>query len=129
MVENDSRVACPACSAEVASAELNAHLLQTHHTYAFRGVVRSISETRGLILAAVCRPEPDVEAWRALESIATHERGERVDAFLATTLTQLLERLTPEDRRQAVLSLAILITEQGLCPNLVLQQLAKSSNP
>jgi hypothetical protein len=129
MVKNESQVACPTCSAEVASAELNSHLLQTHQSYAFRGVVRSIADTRRLILAAVCRSEPDVEAWRALESIATHERGERVDAFLATTLAQLLERLSPEERKQAVLSLAILITEHGLCPNLVLQQLAKNSNP
>jgi hypothetical protein len=108
---------------------LNAHLLEAHRSFSFRGVVRGILETRGIVLAAVCRPEPDTEAWRALESIATHERGERVDVFLATTLTQLLERLTPDERRHAVLALAILITEHGLCPNLVLQQLAKSSDP
>jgi hypothetical protein len=129
MVESQRQVACPACGAEVPPAELNTHLLQNHRSIAYRGVVRSVPETLAQVLAAVCRPEPDAEAWRALETIATHERRERVDAFLATSLTQFLQRLSADNRKQVFYPLAALVIAEGICANLVLQQLATNPNP
>jgi hypothetical protein len=103
--------------------------LQTHRSFIYRGIVRSIPETQAAIMTALCRPEPDVQAWRALETIATHERSERVDVFLASALTQALQRLSADERKKFLYPLAELVTSQGICANLVLQQLATNPNP
>src|SRR5262245_25163306 len=129
MVESDSSAACPACGATLPLTELDVHLLQTHRSYAFRGVLRTISEAQAVLASAVCSRNPDALAWRALETIATHERGERVDEFLAQKLTQSVERLSAHERKRTLPAVATLITTQGICPNLVLQQLATSANP
>src|SRR5262249_18321959 len=124
MVESDSSVACPACGATLPLAELDAHLLLAHRSFAFRGTHRAIPEGQAVLAAAVCTANPDVEAWRALETLATHERGEHVDAFLAHALTQSIQRLSNDERKRVLRALAELITAHGICPNLVLQQLA-----
>jgi len=105
---------------------VNSHLLQAHGSFVFRGVVRPIPETLAALLAAVCAPEPDVEAWQAFETISTHECGSGVDAFLAASLTESLKRLPAESRAATIRAVGGLLAEHCSFPGPVLQRLAAS---
>jgi hypothetical protein len=78
------------------------------------------------LLAAVCSPQPDVEAWRAFETIANHECGSDVDAFLAASLSESLKRQPAGRRDASAAAVALLIAEHSICPGLLLRRLAAS---
>jgi hypothetical protein len=128
MVQSESPIACPACGVSFAPSQLDKHLLQTHRSYPFRGHVRPVHETLAVLLAAVCSPQPDVEAWRAFETIATHECGDDVHAFLASSLSESLRRLPDEQQDSILPAVAALVAEHCICPGLVLQRLAASKD-
>jgi hypothetical protein len=128
MVESESQIACPACGATLPPSQLDFHLLHAHRTYAFRGQVRSIPETLAVLLAAVVAPEPDVEAWRAFETVAAHECGSGVDAFLAASLIESLKRLPMETRHRALPSVAALIAEHGMHPGQIVELLVAGTD-
>ncbi|HMF14932.1 MAG TPA: hypothetical protein VKE94_21600, partial [Gemmataceae bacterium] len=81
-----------------------------------------------MLLAAVVSSQPDLEAWHALETIAAHECGSGVGAFLASSLTESLKRLPPETRQFALSAVANLIAQECTCTRQVLEQLATSTD-
>jgi hypothetical protein len=125
-VPSETLIACPECGAVVAPDQLDRHLLKTHRSYQFRGIVRPVHDTLAALLSLVCSPWPDAEAWRALESIAVHECGSNVDAFLATSLTEALKRLEGEKCDAAVASIAAVIARHSARTGLLLPRLAAS---
>jgi hypothetical protein len=129
MVESESSIACPACGVGLPTSELDTHLLQLHQSYAFRGEIRPIPETLAILLAAVCSPRPDVEAWRAFETIAAHECGAGVDAFLATSLTESIKRLPADVYERAVPAVAGLLADLSTRCGPVLKSLAANADP
>lgn len=128
-IQTEGPVACPECGAAVAPARWNDHLLQVHQRYEFRGVRRPVPDTLAALLALVCNPRPDAEAWAALETLAVRECGANVDAFLASSLTQALNRLDGERRGAAAAALVPLLTQHSVCPGLLLPALASVNDP
>jgi hypothetical protein len=125
-VPSETLIACPECGAVVAPDHLDSHLLKTHRSYQFRGIVRPLHDTLAALLSLVCSPWPDAEAWKALESIAVQECGPNVDTFLASSLTEALKRLEGEKRAAAVASTAAVMTPNSVRPGLLLPQLVAS---
>jgi hypothetical protein len=109
--EPEIRFLCPECQAP--AADLEAHLRQAHHIYAFRGTKRSYQETVSLLLQLVLAPRPDPEAWDTLSAIAHEEHGARAEFYLASLLGQSLGRLSPERRTHAVAGLGQAIARSG----------------
>jgi hypothetical protein len=128
-VQSERLIACPACGANFASAQLDEHLLHSHQSYAFRGAVRSIPETLSVLLAAISSPLRDVEAWRTFENLAAHECGGDVDGFLAAALTESLKRQPAENRSEIGATIGSLLAEYSICPGLILRRLATSADP
>src|SRR5207245_2498086 len=96
MAESENQIACPECGAFLPTAQYDTHLLEAHRSYDFRGTVRTVPETLATLLTAVCAPEPDIEAYRAFETIAARECGAGLDEFLASSLVESLKRLPAE---------------------------------
>jgi hypothetical protein len=99
-------VSCPECSAPVPQAELESHMQAVHHVERPGNTLGPPGRTVDTLLTAVCRPEPDHDAWTTLETLAGEEYGEKVDGFLASRLTLTLGTLPEATRREAVAAAA-----------------------
>jgi hypothetical protein len=129
MVESESLIACPTCGVSLTISELEAHLLQIHQSYSFRGEIRSIPETLAFLLAAACSPQPDVEAWRTLETIAARECGAGVDDFLVSSLTESFKRMPTEIRERSLPAVARLLASESTRASSMLELLAAGADP
>jgi hypothetical protein len=105
-LQGERPVACPRCSAAVAQAELEEHLRQYHRIYQFRGAQGSRAEITAALLSAVCSPNPEYEAWSALEALVREEWPQDVDAKIAVLLNQRLQALPEETAKEASIALA-----------------------
>jgi hypothetical protein len=119
-LQEERPVACPECSAPVPHSRLATHLRQIHHIHQFRGVQRSLAETLATLLPLVCSPQPDHEAWEALEAIAREEHGPGADVFLATHVSLTLAALPETVRDEALAAVADLLAVSESGPNLAL---------
>jgi hypothetical protein len=122
------QIACPTCGANLTSAQLEEHLLQSHRAYAFRGTVRPVPESLAVLLGAISSPDADVEAWRAVETLAAHECEGSVDEFLATSLTESLKRQPAEQRGAIAATIGSLLAEHSTYTGSVLRRLATSAD-
>ncbi len=94
-MQQASSVACPECGLVVAAEQLRAHLRAAHHLYQYRGTRAPLPDTVGLLVAALCRPDPDPKAYAVLERIARSEYMRGAPRFLASSLSGALARLDP----------------------------------
>jgi hypothetical protein len=105
-LRSERPVACPECWESVPGHQLDAHLQQAHQIYAFRGARRKFKEALGMVLAAVCSAEPDVDAWRMLQGMARDAHGAHAETFLAQWLGEALRDVQPANRGEVITALA-----------------------
>src|SRR6185437_7068825 len=109
----EALLVCPECRLPLPSATFETHLRQVHRIYQFRGVRRSFNDTFAALLDAFVIVPPDAEAWRTLAAIASENQGPRAEVFLATTLAQLLLRVSTDRRTAVVEALGTIIGRSG----------------
>ena len=105
-LEDERLVACSACGAQIRSKDIEAHLRRAHNIYEFRGVQRSLEETRWVLLNAVCGVPTDPRAWRHLRGLATDRFPQDADRTLVTWLYQHLKDLDSDKRPSAAVGVA-----------------------
>jgi uncharacterized C2H2 Zn-finger protein len=94
----------------------------------FRGMQQPLPETMVTLFAAVCGPQPDHEAWVALESLARDAYGAQAETFLATGVTQTLKTSDTKQQADAVNAAAQAIAASDSGPAVAVL-LATSSEP
>jgi hypothetical protein len=99
-------VGCPECGAILPRAQLAAHLRQAHRVYQFAGERRSLEDTLIALLISLCSPRPDPEAWATLEAIAREQYPGRAEAFLATSVSRALGRVSTPSRNAVLAAVA-----------------------
>src|SRR5262249_21324349 len=115
-------------TATIPEEQLESHLRRVHRIYQFRGVRRPLHQTIATLLAAVCNPNADHEAWEALESLAQDEHGTRADSLLATGVTQALKEVELRSRPNALGAADEVIAGSSRGPGVALV-LAASAEP
>jgi hypothetical protein len=99
-------VGCPECGAILPRAQLAAHLRQAHRVYQFAGERRSLEDTLIALLVSLCSPRPDPEAWATLEAIAREQYPGRAEAFLASSVSRALGRVSTPSRNAVLAAVA-----------------------
>jgi hypothetical protein len=94
-VHSVSPVACPECGRVLPAERLDAHLRGAHRLYQFRGSRAPLADTLPALLDALCRTDPDPEAYAVLERIARAEYRRGAGPFLASALGPALGRVAP----------------------------------
>jgi hypothetical protein len=94
----EEQAACPVCHHVLARSQLEKHVRLEHRIFAFRGHTAPLEETLDALLDAVCARHADTGAWQQLETIAAEEYGDGAEAYLASRLTQKLQRVSGETR-------------------------------
>jgi hypothetical protein len=105
-LRSERPVHCPECWESVPGHQLDAHLQRAHQVYSFRGARRKFKEALGMVLAAVCSAEPDVDAWRMLEGMARDAHGPHAETHLAQWLGDTLLSVPVEKRGEVITALA-----------------------
>lgn len=115
LLQDELPVACPECAAQVRAADLELHLRRAHAICQFRGVRRSATEMRDVLLTCVCGARPDVPAWRALYGLALDRHAsdavERLAMWLCRTIK--LQERGQRDQVVGAAADAIARTEAG----------------
>jgi hypothetical protein len=105
-LQGERPVACPECDSAVPQEDLDEHLRHSHRVYQFRGVRRPLQETIAALLAAVCDPKPDFQAWESLEALARDEYGTQAEAILAAGLEDTLRAIKVPSRGELLSAVA-----------------------
>jgi hypothetical protein len=108
-LEAQRPIACPHCSAVVARDQLDDHLRHVHRIYVFQGVQRSLSDTIDTLVSAICREQPDKQAWELLQELAAEAYPRETGSNLAACITDALNDLTRDARASILPDLSALL--------------------
>jgi hypothetical protein len=118
-------VACQVCGVAVPQDQLEGHLRKEHRIFQFRGIQGTLEQNVAALLAALCGPHPEYEAWERLESLAQDEFHSRADLWLVRGLSGSLGRVDEDQLGDTANGLAEVLAGSERSARLA-QLLAKS---